>query len=138
MSLRHAAEEERALLRRCGLDVDPRADETLELELADRLTDQASLPPGDPGARALARQRLRGGRVAHEQPDVSRPPVSPGERVVYRGEDGAGPDRPGTVRAPLDGEEGVVVAFDHGGESAVSLHALERRPAWREGLPDAL
>jgi hypothetical protein len=126
MSLRQSNEDEHALLRRYGLDPDPRADEILELELADRLTDQASLPPGDAGARALAHQRLRGG--ADARPDVSSPPVSPGpgERVVYRGEDGAGPDGPGTVRALLDEEEAAAVAFDHGGESAVSLQALEQ------------
>lgn len=129
MSLRQAAEEERALLRRYGLDPDPRADEILKLELADRLADQASLPPGDAGARALTRQRLRGGLPAQARRDASRPPLalSLGERVVYRGEDGAGPDRPGTVRAVLDEEEAVVVAFDHDCERAVSRQARERR-----------
>jgi hypothetical protein len=51
-------EREQDELRRYGLESDARAEHELELELADRLAEQASLPPGSAAARALARHRL--------------------------------------------------------------------------------
>ena len=57
------------------------------------------------------------------------PPLAPGEEVAYRGEDGAGPARHGTIRRMVDEDGAVVVAFDGRGETAVSADALERRAA---------
>jgi hypothetical protein len=48
---------------------------------------------------------------------------------TYRGEDGAGPTRHGTIRQLLDEDGTAVVAFHGGGETAVSAHALERKAA---------
>jgi hypothetical protein len=123
-------EREQDELRRYGLEHDPRADYEHELELADRLAEQASLPPGDAGARALARYRL--GRAPSPYGRAGRPAPTPelaaGQEVTYRGEDGAGPARHGTVKELIDGGGAAVVAFHGGGETAVSADALERRP----------
>ena len=51
-------EEQRERNRRYGLEHDEYAEFVHELELADRIADQASLPPGHPLARAAARHRL--------------------------------------------------------------------------------
>jgi hypothetical protein len=125
-------EQEQELLRRYGLDRDPREEHDREVELAERLAEQASLPPGDPAVCALARYRLGRGPSPFERPGVPAaplPPLAPGEEVTYRGEDGAGPARHGTVRRLIDEDCAVVVAFDGGGETAVSTDALERRAA---------
>jgi hypothetical protein len=127
----HGYEREQELLRRYGLEHDPRAEHERELELADRLAEQASLPPGDAAARALARHRLGRGPSPCERPrtPAPRPELAAGQEVTYRGEDGAGPPRHGTVRRLLDEDGAAVVAFDGGGETAVSADALERRAA---------
>jgi hypothetical protein len=124
-------EQDEELLRRYGLEHDPRAEHAHELELADRLAEQASLPPGDAGAQALARHRLGRGPSPYEQPGepTPRPRLAPGQEVSYRGEDGAGPVRHGTVRQLIDEDGSAVVAFHGGGETAVSADALERRAA---------
>jgi hypothetical protein len=128
----HDFEQEQELFRRYGLDRDPREDHGREVELAERLAEQASLPPGDAGAWALARHRLGCGPSPCERPGTPaapQPPLAPGEEVTYRGEDGAGPARHGTVRRLIDEDGAAVVAFDSGGETAVSADALERRAA---------
>ena len=119
-------------LRRYGLDRDPWEDHAREVELAERLAEQASLPPGDPGVQALARYRLGRGPSPFERPGTPAaplPPLAPGDEVTYHGEDGAGPARHGTVRKLIDEDGAAVVAFDGGGETAVSADALERRAA---------
>lgn len=125
-------EQEQEFLRRYGLDRDPREEHAHEVELAERLAEQASLSPGDPGVQALARYRLGCGPSPFERPGTLAaplPPLAPGEEVTYRGEDGAGPARHGTVRQLIDEDGSAVVAFDGGGETAVSAEALERRAA---------
>jgi hypothetical protein len=125
-------EREQDELCRYGLDHDPRADHAHELELAERLGQQASLSPGDPAVCRLARYRLGRGPSPFGRPGTAAaPPVrlAPGEEVTYRGEDGAGPARHGTVSRLLDESGTAVVAFHGGGETAVSADALERRAA---------
>jgi dipeptidyl aminopeptidase/acylaminoacyl peptidase len=115
-----------------GLERDPRADHAHELELAERLAEQASLSPGDPAVGRLAHYRLGRGPSPFERPGTAAAPsvrLTPGEEVTYRGEDGAGPARHGTVRRLLDEDGAAVVAFHGGGETAVSAEALERRAA---------
>ena len=114
-------------LRRYGLDRDPREEHAQELKLAE----QASLPPGDPAVCALARYRLGYAPSPFERPrtPAALPRLAPGDEVTYRGEDGAGPARHGTVRQLIDEDGAAVVAFDSGGETAVSADALERRAA---------
>jgi hypothetical protein len=99
--------------------------------LPDRLADQASLPPGDTAARALARHRLGRGPSPYERSrtPAPRPELAAGQEVTYRGEDGAGPARHGTARRLLDQDGTMVVAFHGGGQTAVSADALERRAA---------
>ena len=119
-------------LRRYGLDRDPREEHAREVELAERLAEQASLPPGDPGVQALARHRLGRGESPFERPSTPAAPPRPlalGDEVTYHGEDGAGPARHGTVRRLIDEDGAAVVAFHGGGETAVSADALERRAA---------
>jgi hypothetical protein len=128
----HRYEGEQDELRRYGLDRDPREDHAHEVELAERIAEQASLPPGHPGVWALARYRLGRGPSPFQRAGTAmapRAPLAPGEEVTYRGEDGAGPARHGTVRRLIDEDGAAVVAFDSGGETAVSADALERRAA---------
>ena len=124
-------EREQDELRRFGLDRDPREDHAHEVELAERIAEQASLPAGHPGVWALARYRLGRGPSPFQRAGtaMARPPLAPGEEVTYRGEDGAGPARHGTVRRLIDEDGAVVVVFHGGGETAVSADALERRAA---------
>jgi hypothetical protein len=79
-------EEDRGCDWRYGLEHDEKAEFVRELELADRIADQASLPPGHYAARRLARARLGLGRSPHEQPHaaVPPPPLAPGDAVTYR------------------------------------------------------
>jgi hypothetical protein len=125
----HRYDHEQDELRRYGLEHDPRADHERELELADRLAEQASLPPGSAAAQALARHRLGRGPSPYGRAGASAPPpkLGAGDEVTYRGEDGAGPARHGTVRELV--EDGAAVVAFHGGETAVSADALERRAA---------
>lgn len=80
-------EGEQDELRRYGLDRDPREDHAHEVELAERIAEQASLPPGQPGVWALARYRLGRGpspferrarpwRRHHRSPQVRRSPTA--------------------------------------------------------------
>jgi hypothetical protein len=125
-------EQEQELLRRYGLEADPRADHAHELELAERLAEQASVSPGDPAVCRLAHYRLGRGPSPVGRPGTPGaplPPLAPGDDVTYRGEDGAGPARHGTVRRLVEEDGAAVVAFHGGGETAVSAEALERRAA---------
>ena len=124
-------EREQDELRRYGLEHDPRADHAHELELAERLAEQASLAPGDAAVWALARYRLGRGPSPYGRVGAPGPPpeLAAGQEVTYRGEDGAGPARHGTVRRLLDAGDTAVVAFHGGGETAASADALERRAA---------
>ncbi len=62
-----------------------------DLELADRIADQASLPPGHPLARAAARHRVGRGPSAYEQPHELEPQrFVAGERVSHQGRTATG------------------------------------------------
>jgi hypothetical protein len=125
-------EEDRECDRHYGLEHDEYAEFVHELELADRIADQASLPPGHCAARRLARVRLGLGRSPYERPNAPAPPPSlaPGEAVTYRGPAGDGRTRHGSVEQVLDEDHGaVVVRFEGGVRSALPAEALERRAA---------
>jgi hypothetical protein len=120
-------EREQDELRRYGLEHDPRADHAHELELADRLADQASLPHGDAAARALARHRLGRGPCPYEQPHEPEPQrFATGERVNHHRPDGP---RPGRVVGTLEHEATVEVDFDRHGTTLVAADELEREAA---------
>ena len=57
-ALERMLEEQHEHDLRYGLEQDPRDELEREFELADRIAEHASMPPGDPGCRALARKRL--------------------------------------------------------------------------------
>jgi hypothetical protein len=123
-------EAERELLLRYGIEPNPHADHFHEQELADRIREQASLPPGHHAAWRLARSRLGLGRSPYERPTAPSPPpgLRPGERVSYRGARGDEAPRRGTVERVLDEDQGaVVVRFERGGRHALPAEALERR-----------
>lgn len=125
-------EDDRECDRRYGLEHDEKAEFVRELELADRIADQASLPPGHCAARRLARAMLGLGRSPYEQPHAPAPPppLAPGDAVMYRGAMGDERARHGTVERVLDEDHGaVVVRFDDGQRSALPAEALERRTA---------
>jgi hypothetical protein len=122
-------EEDRERDRRYGLEHDEYAEFVRELELADRIADQASLPPGHCAARRLARARFGLGRSPYEQPNApaAPPPLAPGEAVTYRGAAGDERTRHGTVEQVLDEDHGaVVVRFEDGQRSVLPAEALER------------
>jgi hypothetical protein len=120
-------EREQDELRRYGLEHDPRADHEYERELADRLADQASLPPGDAAARALARHRLGRGPCPYEQPHEPEPQhFATGERVNHHRPDGP---RPGRVVRTLERDGLVEVDFERHGTTLVAADELEREAA---------
>ena len=114
-------------LRRYGLEHDPLADHTYELDLADRLAEQASLPPGDAGAWAVARYRLGRGPCPYELPHEPEPQrFTTGERVNHHCPDGP---RPGRVVRTLEHEDIVEVDFGRHGTTLVAAEELEREVA---------
>ena len=66
-------EEEEERNRRYGLEHDPDDEFADELELADRIGEQASLPAGHPQAHAAARYLLGRGPCPYEQPHEPEP-----------------------------------------------------------------
>ncbi len=122
------AEERQDELRRFGLASDPYADCQEELELADRLGEQASLGPGSPAARALARHRLGRGPSPYEQAQGTRGSCfGPGERVVHQAHDGS--RRCGRVVERFEHDDVVVVDFGRHGRTAVDAAELESEAA---------
>ena len=120
-------EEQRERDRRYGLEHDEYAEFVHELELADRIADQASLPPGHPLARAAARHRLGRGPSPYEQPHEAEPQrFAAGERVRHHGPDG---HRVGRVVRTADREEVVEVDFGRQGTTLVAADELEREAA---------
>jgi hypothetical protein len=121
-----AREEQRERELRYGLDHHPREDHEYELDLTERIAEQASLPPGHPTVLAAARHRLGRGRSPYEQPHEPGPQCfAAGEPVNHHGRDGP---RPGVVVRTLDEDELVEVNFE-GSTTFVPLHELERRAA---------
>lgn len=122
----HAREERRARDLRYGLEPDPHGEFQHELELADRIADQASLPPGHPLVMAAARHQLGEGPSPYEQPHQPQPEsFAEGERVNHHRSDGP---RPGVVVRTLDDEALAEVDFGHG-STLVAVDELERRAA---------
>jgi hypothetical protein len=120
-------EEQRERDRRYGREHDEYAEFVHELELADRIADQASLPPGHPLARAAAPHRLGRGLSAYEQPHEPEPQrLAAGERVRHHRPDG---HRPGRVVRTADHEGLVEVDFGRHGASLVAADELEREAA---------
>jgi hypothetical protein len=120
-------EEQREPDCRYGLEHDEYAEFVHELELADRIADQASLPPGHPLARAAARHRLGRGPSPYEQPHDAQPErFAAGQRVRHHGSDG---HRPGRVVRTADHEGLVEVDFGNHGTSLVATDELEPEAA---------
>jgi hypothetical protein len=120
-------EEQRERDRRYGLEHDEYAEFVHELELADRIADQASLPPGHRLARAAARHRLGRGPSPHEWPHEPEPQrFAAGERVRHHGPDG---HRTGRVVRMADHGGLVEVDFGRRGISLVAADELEREAA---------
>jgi hypothetical protein len=122
-------EQQREEDSRYGLERDEHADFLLELELADRIAEQASLPPSQrhPGC-AAARQRLGRGRSPYEQPHQPEPrQFAAGEPVSHHNPDGD--VRPGRV-VRADTTDGLVeVDFGPHGTSLVDPERLEPEAA---------
>jgi hypothetical protein len=116
-------EEQEERDRRDGVADDEYDDFERELELADRLAEHASVPPGDPLCRALARKRLGLPGSPYEHPhDPSLRRYAEGDRV--RHQDGNGP-RAGRVVRALDHEGLVEVDFGRQGTTVVAVEDLE-------------
>ncbi len=76
-ALERVLEEQHEHDPRYGLEQDPRDELEREFELADRIAEHASIPPGDLACRALARKRL--GLPRFPDPVVGRGGFSDGE-----------------------------------------------------------
>ena len=112
--------------RRHGREHDDRYEAELELAAADRLTEQASLPPGDPEARTLARHLLgRGPSPCEDARGLSTGALSAGEAVRCHTPDET---RRGHVVRELD-DGLVLVDFASQGASVVDAAMLEREAA---------
>jgi hypothetical protein len=122
-------QEERERDLREGLgEEDPHAELMRELELADRIADQASLPPGHPSAIAAARQRLGRGPSPYEQAHRPEPRrFAAGERVSHHAP--GGDVRSGRVLRTLEDDGLVEVDFGRHGTTLVDPDQLEPEPA---------
>jgi hypothetical protein len=121
-----AREERRELDLRYGLEHHPREEHEQELELTERIAEQASLLPGHPVVVAAARHRLGHGPSPYERPHQPEPQgFAAGEQVNHHGPDGP---RPGVVVRTLAEDALVEVDFE-GSTTFVPLDELERRAA---------
>lgn len=121
-----AFDEEDERDRRYGLQHDPDDELAHELELADRLAEQASLPPGHWLAHAAARYRLGRGPNPYEQPHEPSPArLAVGDHVVHDGLDGP---RSGRVIEAPDRDGLVEVDFGRYGTTVVAAQDLDREP----------
>ena len=122
-ALERMLEEQHERDRRYGLAEHEDEEFELELELADRIAEQASLPPGDAGCRALARKRLGlpvGPYERPHEPEPRRP--AEGERVRHHERDAV---RVGRIVHTLDHEGLAEVDFGRDGTTLVALDDLE-------------
>ena len=123
-------EREQEELRRYGLEHDPYADFVQELELADRYAEQASLAPGHPLARALARYRLGGGPSSLRE----AAPADPGRGARARRAGGASRTATASARPAAWSSASTRTArpwspSTAADESVVELDRLEREAA---------
>lgn len=121
-----AREQQRERELRFGLDRDPLEEHQHELELTERIAEQASLPTSHPLVVAAVRHRLGRGRSPYEhahQPEPRR--LAAGDEVSHFGPHGP---RPGVVVRTLDDEGLVEVELEHS-TTLVPLHEVERRAA---------
>jgi hypothetical protein len=126
-TLERMLEEQHERDRRYGIAYDECDDFELELELADRIAEHASVPPGDPLCRALARRRLGLPGSPYEHPH--EPPLrryTEGDRVQHHHGDGP---RPGRVVRTLDQEGLVEVDLGHEGTALVGIDEIEPEAA---------
>jgi hypothetical protein len=126
-ALERMLEEQWERDRRYGVADDEYDEFERELELADRIAEHASVPPGDPLCRALARKRLGLPGSLYEQPHDPEPHrYAAGERVRHH--DGNGP-RAGRIVRMLDHEGLVEVDFGREGTSLVGIDEIEPEAA---------
>lgn len=126
-ALERMLEEQEERDRHYGVADDEYDDFERELELADRLAEHASMPPGDPLCRALARKRLGLPGSPYEHPHD--PPLrryAEGDRVQHHHGNGA---RAGRVVRTLDHEGLVEVDFGHEGTALVGIDEIEPEAA---------
>ncbi len=113
--------------RRYGVAYDEYDELEREFELADRIAEHASMPPGDPGCRALARKRLGLPGSPYEQPhDPELRRYAEGERVRHH--NGNEP-RAGRIVRTLDDEGLVEIDFGHAGTAVVGIEEIEQERA---------
>jgi len=107
---------------------DPNEEQIAELELADRIAEHGSRPPGDPAARELARHRLGRSPTRYEQPHdpAAAAAFEAGDRVTHQESGGA--NRRGQVVKSLPADNLVVVAFD-AATTVVEASRLKREAA---------
>jgi hypothetical protein len=119
-------EEQEERDRRYGLEYDADEEFEHELELADRIAEQASLPPGDASCLAAARYRLGRGPCPYEQPHDPEPHrFAAGDRVTHHGPDGP---RAGWVLRTLEPDGLAEVDFGRHGTTVVAREELEPEP----------
>src|SRR5919198_2746191 len=126
-ALERMLEEQRERDLRYGVADDEYDDFERELELADRIAEHASLPPGDPRCRVLARKRLGLPGSPYEHPHD--PPLrryAEGERVQHHYGDAP---RAGRVVRMLDHEGLVEVDFGREGTALVGIDEIEPEAA---------
>jgi len=126
-ALERLLEEQWERDRRYGVADDEYDEFERELELADRIAEHASVPPGDPRCRALARKRLGLPGSPYEQPH-DREPHRYAEGDHVRHHDGNGP-RAGRIVRTLDHEGLVEVDFGRGGTTLVGVDEIEPEAA---------
>jgi hypothetical protein len=115
-------EEQRERDRRYGSADDEAEEFDRELELADRLAEQASLPPGDPSCRAEACRRL-GHAAPYEWPHQPEPTrLAEGQLVRHHERDGT---RVGRIVHAVDLDGLVEVDFGRDGTTLVAAGDLE-------------
>ena len=122
-ALERMLEEQHEHDLRYGLEQDPRDELEPEFELADRIAEHASMPPGDPGCRALARKRLGLPGSPYEHPrDPELRRYAEGERVRHYDGNEA---RAGRIVRTLDHEGLVEIDFGHEGTAVVGIEEIE-------------
>ena len=122
-ALERMLDEQEERDRRYGLAHDEDEELERELEVADRIAEHASMPAGDPGCRALARDWLGLPGSLYEHPHEREPRrFAEGERVRRHESDGT---RAGRIVRILDHEGLVEVDFGRDGTTLVGVDTVE-------------